>query len=191
MSKLTDYLQSLDRIDSEPIRFVARTIAAQLRHDVVSSGTKDAAAELVHVEQLKDLLKAAHSAANALVEQRKEELRVEMLDGDMRKFESDSLGRTFFMRDDVFVRSAVRREDGKSSYDDAGLMDWLSVHGGEHLARRAVNAQSFGAFVRELMLDPSSTKEKPVYDEALLPDGWERFVEVSREPSIASRRSAR
>lgn len=190
MSKLSEFINYVEQRsdDDSQLSEAARGILAALSHEFIPANKAEAAREYEWMRKLSSMLKLAASAASAMEELRENQLREEMIANDEQSFTSASLGRTFFLTEKTYVASGIRDLDGKRSYNADDLIAWLKENGGDHLAKRTVNAQSFGAFVRELMLHPDSTKQNPIYDESLLPAGWERFVEVSRVPSVGTRK---
>lgn len=132
---------------------------------------------LIELRTLKDALKVATEAVNERLGQLNEVQYDLMLEQELQSF--NRRGQTLYLKETLHAKSIV-------GYEDEALNAWLEANGWENLPKAKVNAQSFGAAMRERMKLDDDT-----YDHEKLPEGWENFVGLTRSPEVGFRKAGK
>jgi len=183
MTKITTLQDNLPRLQRDHAwsGLLALSLIEQLNLEADLTDVFKTADEILNLRQIRDALKLATEAVNERLEDLNEVQYEHMIDNEMQSF--NRKGQVLYLKQSVYARSTV-------GYDDEDLIEWLSDNGLGDLAKAKVNAQSFGAAVRELMKTENQDGSEE-YDESKLPEGWDALLQVTRVGEVGIRKAGK
>jgi archaeosine-15-forming tRNA-guanine transglycosylase len=183
MSKITTLENSAARIHREnsDAGELANIVLSNLHLDADLGDMLKTGDEILHLRAIKEALKISIEAVNEWLDELNEIQWGHMVESEMQSF--NRKGSVLYLKETVFVKSNV-------GYDDEALIAQLTENGLGDLAKAKVNAQSFGAAMREMMKTQDETGVES-YDESLLPTELRDMLTVTRVGEVGIRKAGK
>lgn len=183
MSKVQKMIDSIPIIERESVRaaLIMMRTQEELHLEADLTDIFKVADEILHLRLIKAALKFASEAVNERLDDLNEVQYEHMVENETQSF--NRRGQILYVKENVYVKSAVE-------YNDDHLVDVLTEHGLGDLAKARVNANSFGAAIREKM-KTQDENGNDVFDEDLLPEDLRALCVVTRIGEVGIRKAGK